>query len=379
MSKLDSVIKELNKKLKNDIITMDKDAITFNAKERVPFLSPSLTYMFRGGFPTKTLWTIRGEFSSGKTSESLAIAGQFQKYYKKKWEDRVAYLQSLDKPTKNDKFELSELLDNGYKKVCFVDIEQSLDMDWAMKSGFNPNDCVYIKPASESAEEILEMVLQLIQSDCICLVVIDSIAAMTSMSAMEKDLTQKTYCGVAGTMTTFTAKLMPLLNKYDCSCICINQLRDNLSSPYGGTKMPGGRSLGFNSHVILTTRRGKPLDETYKEIPNNSESYYGQYTEIHLDKCKVSKPDRRLTKTAIVFDKGCYALLDTFNLAITFGIINKSGAWFSYDDEEGNPRIDTEGNAMKWQGQTKALGYLESHENVYTEIYNKVIDKCMED
>ena len=377
MSKLDSVIKELNKKLKNDIITTDKDAITFNSREKVPFLSPSLTYMFRGGFPTKTLWCVRGEFSSGKTSTSLAIAGQFQKYYKKKWEDRVAYLQSLDKPTKNEKVELSELLDRDYKKVCFVDVEQSLDMDWATKSGFDPSDAIYVKPASESAEEILEIVLQLIQSDCVCLVIIDSVAALTSMSALEKDLTQKTYCGVAGTMTTFTAKLMPLLNKYNCSCICINQLRDNLASAFGGSKMPGGRALAFNSHVILTMKKGKPLDESYKEIPNNSESYYGQYAEVHLDKCKIVKPDRRLTKIAVVFDKGCYALLDTFNLAVAFNIINKSGAWFDYEDENGNVLSDSDGTMYKWQGQTNVLNYLETHENFYKEIYDKVIEKCI--
>ena len=71
MSKLDNVIKELNKKLKNDIITMDKDAITFNSKDSVHFLSPSLEYMFHGeGFKTNTLWTIRGEYSSAKTSLS---------------------------------------------------------------------------------------------------------------------------------------------------------------------------------------------------------------------------------------------------------------------------------------------------------------------
>ena len=377
MSKLDTVIKELNKKLKNDIITMDKDAITFNGKDSVPFLSPSLEYMFHGeGFKTCTLWTIRGDFSSCKTSISLAIAGQFQKNYKKKWEDRVAYLQSLEKPSKNEKMELSKLLDDGYKRVLFVDVEQSLDSDWASKSGFDASDCVYIKPASESAEEILEMVLQLIQSDCICLVIIDSVAAMTSMSALEKDLTQKTYCGVAGTMTTFTAKLMPLLNKYNCSCICINQLRDNLASSFGGNKMPGGRALAFNSHVILTMKKGKPLDESYKEIPNNSESYYGQYAEVHLDKCKIVKPDRRLTKIAVVFDKGCYALLDTFNLAVAFNIINKSGAWFDYEDENGNVLSDSEGVPYKWQGQTNVLNYMETHVDFYKEIYDKVLEKC---
>ena len=87
-------------------------------------------------------------------------------------------------------------------------------------------------------------------------------------------------------------------------------------------------------------------------------------------------PDRRLTKFNVVFDKGVYPLLDTFNLAVTFNIINKSGAWFDYRDENGNVLSDSEGSPYKWQGQTNALNYMETHDDFYKEIYDKVIEKC---
>lgn len=376
MSKLDNIIKDLNKKLKNDIITTDRDAVTFRGTEEVPFLSPSLTYLFHGGFKTHTLWTIAGEFSSAKTTLSMAIAGQFQKFYKSKWETRVAELIALDKPNKNEKQELLTLQDNGYKKVLFVDVEQSANPDWGKLSKFDMDDCVYIKPQGESAEELFEIIIQLVQSDCICLVVLDSVAALSSMAQVEKSITEKTYCGVAGPMTVFTAKLMPLLTKNDCSAILINQLRSNLSSPYGGSKMPGGKALGFNSHVILNTRRAKAIDEAYKEIPNSSDSYYGQYINIHVDKNKITKPDRRLTTASVVFDKGQYALLDTFNLAITFGIIQKAGAWFQYSSDGTNPDTDSDGVTMKWQGQVNAIKYMESHEEFYTKVRELVEEKC---
>jgi RecA/RadA recombinase len=73
-------------------------------------------------------------------------------------------------------------------------------------------------------------------------------------------------------MTVWVSKLLPLLNKHDCSVIAINQLRDTIGSMVPGqTHMPGGRALGYQSHVILNFRKGKALDESYKEIPNKSE------------------------------------------------------------------------------------------------------------
>ena len=95
MSKLDDIIKNINKKYKANVITTDINAITFENKETIPFPSPSFTYLFHGGFPTHTLWEVSGEFSSGKTVWCMAVAGQAQKYFKDKFDKEVAELSGL--------------------------------------------------------------------------------------------------------------------------------------------------------------------------------------------------------------------------------------------------------------------------------------------
>lgn len=379
MSKLDEVIKNINSKLKNDILTTNIDAITFKGKEEIPYSTPALTRLFHGGHKAHTLFCFSGDYSSGKTSTAMSIAADFQKYYKKKWKDRVAELQTIEKPTKNEKQELATLLDNGYKKVAFIDVECSADSDWASKMGFDMEDVIYCKPQGESAEQLLEIALELIRSDGICLLILDSVAALASAAQTEKTMLEKSYGGASGVMTVWVSKLLPLLNKHDCSVIAINQLRDTIGSMVPGqTHMPGGRALSYQSHVILNFRKGKALDESYKEIPNKSENYFGQYVEVRVEKNKISKPDIRLTRLHILFDKGLYPLLDVVNLAIDYNIITKSGAWFTFEDEEGNPRIDSEENNMKWQGLTGVVKYFETHEKEYSELFDLVDKKVRE-
>ena len=126
LSKLDDAIKKLNKNHGQEIITTDKDAVAFEVKDRVPFPTPALTYLFGGGMPTETLWEISGNFSSGKSSICEAIAGEFQRYYKAKWESRVAELESIEKPTKAEATELATLKEEGHKRVLWLDAEQSM-------------------------------------------------------------------------------------------------------------------------------------------------------------------------------------------------------------------------------------------------------------
>lgn len=380
MSKLDEVIKNINSKMKYDLITTDINAVAFNSNEAVPFPTPALTSMFPCGFRTKTLWCFAGEFSSAKTSTAMAIAGCFQKYYKQKWENRVAELQALDKPNKNEKKELLELLDNGYKKVAFIDVERTADSDWASKMHFDMDDCIYVKPTAESAEDLFDIVLDLIRSDGICLVIIDSLAAMFSEAQAEKSMKEKTYGGIASVVTTAITKIVPLLGKHDCSVICINQLRQTLGAQFPTWHMPCGEALKYHSSAILFFKKGKAIDESYKEIPNKSETYFGQYIDIHMNKSKIAKPTRRIVTTSIIFDKGLYPLLDTINMAIDYGIISKSGAWYELDDEEGNPIIDSDNETMKWQGLTNTVKYFETHEKEYQDLFNKVTaEVCKED
>ena len=170
-----------------------------------------------------------------------------------------------------------------------------------------------------------------------------------------------------------------MLHKHDCSIIAINQIRDIINSQFPATRYPGGHALSHACDVILSFRRAKPIDEDFKEIANKSDYYFGQYFEVHLDKCRIYKPDRKLTRQAIIFDKGLYPLLDTINIAIDYNIITKSGAWFSIEDEEGNVKVDENGETMKFQGLTNVVKYFESHEKEYNELFEIVTERVCED
>lgn len=372
MSKLTDVIASLNKKFKTDIITTNSDEATFGGKERVPFPDPCFSYLFYGGLPVHTLWEASGEMSGGKTTFCLAVAAMFQKYYKKKWEDEVAKLQALEKPTKNEKARLDYLLDNGYKRVAWYDIEHSFDAEWAEKNGLDPANIIYIKPQEESAETLLDSSLALVESDGICLLVVDSIAALTSGSALQKSLEEKTYCGISAPLTTWTSKILPMLSKYDCTAICINQEREVIGAMFPSTNTVGGRAFKYGCHCRIALRKGKPIDENYNEIAQKEESYYGNKVDVQILKNKLCPPKRRKASFIIAYDHGIYALVNYINIASSVGIITKAGAWFSIIDDDGNLLTDSEGNNMKWQGLKNVIAYFESHNVEYEELRKKV-------
>ena len=372
MPSLDEVIKSLNKNFKTDIITKDNNASTLGNRERVPFRSPSLQYLFFGGLPVHTLWEISGQYSSGKTVLTMDIAGQFQKYYKDKWEKEVEELQAVSNPNKTQKERLNKLLENGYKKVVWLDSEHSLDSTWAAKNNLDVDDIIYIKPQEESAEELLDACLALIASDGVCLLVIDSVAALTSGAALNKSLTEKTYCGIAGPLTTFTSKLLPIMNKFDCTVICINQQRDTLDAMFKQTHTPGGQAFKYGTSCRLELRKGKSLDDNCNEIPNKEGYHAGQIIEVQVLKNKLSNPSRRITRLTLMYETGLNPVVDTINLAITLGLIKKAGAWFSIIDDNGEAKVHENGDTMKWQGLANVIKYMQSHEDVYKEVYEAV-------
>lgn len=338
MAKLDDIVKNINKKFKTGIITTNVNDTTFNIKDRIPFPTPSLTYLFHGGFPTHTLWELSGDYSAGKSCLAMALAGQAQKYYIKKYNDEINALKE-EKQTKDQQEKLALLMERGHKKVVWLDSEHSMnDVEWAAKNGLDLSDIIYIKPQEESAEELLDIVLSLIESDAVGFVVIDSLATLTSSAALQKDLTEKTYCGIASPLTRWTGELLPKLNKYDCSVICINQQRDVLNAMFPTTNTPGGRAFKFGTHIRIQLRKEKAIDENYDEIPNKEETYHGQLTAVQILKNKVTKPDRRLCKFTISFNDGISTVNDTFIMALGLGIIDKGGAWYSILDEDKKPK-----------------------------------------
>lgn len=375
MSKLDIVIAGINKKFKNNIIG-DKDNVTFNKKGVIPFVSPSFTYLFHGGLPTNSLLEVSGGASSGKSTFCFSVAGQAQKKFKQDWQEEVDRLTAIDKPNQSQKARLAELLDNGHKRVVYLDAEHSADKEWMIKNGVDIDDIIFIFPQEESAEQLLQTTLELAETDQIGLLIIDSLATLVSQQAFDKTLEEKSYCGIAGVLTTWSAKVLPMLTKYDMTVICINQERDVINSQYAQTSTPGGRAFKFACHARLAFRKGRYLDDSYKEVPNGVETSFGASSSVQVLKNKLTKPDRKLIDFTITYDNGIDYWNDLFSLAVTMKIIRQSGTWFDFPALDNNDEtyIDNEGNPVKFQGKNRFLQYM--HNNQYfTELLLKIVNE----
>ena len=325
MSKLDEVMKNFNKTFKEDLI---HQGLTSYRYDRIPFTSPRMNYCTFGGLPVGKLVEFYGENSGGKTTTSLDIVANYQNM-------------------------------SDAKKVLWADCENTLDVDWAVKIGVNVEDMIILQPTSQSAEDIFQLILDMIETDEIGLVVIDSLGVMVSAQAMDKDLNEKTYCGIAGALTTFSKKAEMLCHRTKCTIIGINQVREDMNSMYGGTTTPGGKAWKHNCAVRMEFRKGDLIDEKGNKMTRNSESPAGNLVQVHMIKNKTCPPTRKTGFYTIKYSLGIDYLADLIEVAIKYGIIVKKGAWFSIVDPTTGEVI--EGNI---QGQARVNEYLSAEDNI---------------
>lgn len=322
MSMLD-VMKEFNKKAKEDIV---KQGLTSYSFKRIPFTSPRMNYCTFGGLPVGKLIEFYGEEHGGKTTTALDIVANYQ--------------------------QIEEA-----KKVLWCDCENTLDAEWAKKLGVDVDDMYILKPENQSAEEIFQFILDSIDTGEIGLVVIDSLGVMVSAQAMDKSMEEKTYAGISGALTTFGGKAEMACQKHQCTCIGINQIRDDMNSAWGGIKTPGGKAWKHNCTVRMQFTRGSFIDEKGNEIKRSSESPAGNIVLMSMTKNKSCPPTRRTGFYTINYEYGVDYLKDLVDLAIKYGIIDKAGAWFSILNPETGELIE------KIQGQAGVNEYLENPDN----------------
>ena len=222
MSNLDLIIKDLNKKMKVGNIQLGVD---FQEVQKIPFSSCRLNYMTYGGIPVGRIAEFYGADGSGKTTTAIDVAGNAQRMFPD-------------------------------KKVLFVDIEHTFDSCWATKLGLNCDDIIYLDPDSMGAEEVFNMMIELIDSGEISLCILDSIGAMVSMQANEKQIGERTYGGVSMALTEFSKKITPVLARTQTAFIGINQVRDDMNSMYGGTTTTGGRAWRHSCSTRLEFSKG---------------------------------------------------------------------------------------------------------------------------
>ena len=325
-SKMDELLKSINKEMKGDFVT--KGVPEYNYK-RIPFTSPRLNYITFGGLPIGKIIEFHGENHGGKTTTALDIIANYQRM-----EDA--------------------------KGVVYADIENSLDPVWATKLGVNLDDENFymIQPEGQGAETIFEQILQMISTDEIGLVIIDSLGAMVSNQAFEKSIEEKTYGGISMALTQFGNKAEMLCNKHNCTILSINQMRADMNSPYGGMKTVGGEAWKYLCSVRMEFRMGKYFDEKGNDLTKQAENPAGNYVLVTMKKNKTCPPTRRTGYYTLNYLSGIDYLTDIIEVAIKYNIVQKSGAWFAIY----NP--DTGEELAKLQGQARVKEFLGQEDNI---------------
>lgn len=331
MSNLDLIIKDLNKKMKVGNIQLGVD---FQEVQKIPFSSCRLNYMTYGGIPVGRIAEFYGADGSGKTTTAIDVAGNAQRMFPD-------------------------------KKVLFVDIEHTFDSCWATKLGLNCDDIIYLDPDSMGAEEVFNMMIELIDSGEISLCVLDSIGAMVPMQANEKQIGERTYGGVSMALTEFSKKITPVLARTQTAFIGINQVRDDMNSMYGGTTTTGGRAWRHSCSTRLEFRKGNYIDEKDNKLSRACENPAGNIVNVALVKSKVCRPDRKVGFYTLKYLEGIDYVSDAVDVAIKVGLVAQGGAWFSLVD------IETGEILSKFQGKSKLVDYLKENDN-YTDFYSKL-------
>ena len=340
MSKLDVLIKEINKEYKEDIAFKGNDIEVYKY-EKVPFSSPRLNYMLYGGLPMGRMIEFAGPEKSGKTTTALDMVKQCQLKFTKEKQGR---------------------------KVCFVDSENTFDVEWATKLGVNVDDLILIRPQEQYAEQIFDIMKAVVETGEVGLIVLDSVAQLVGKNAISEDIEKKQYGGIAMPLTKFCNIVVPLLGKYNCMCIMINQVREDLNNQYNEFITPGGRGFKHNCSVRLMFRQGPFIDVNNRELTRGAENPAGNLVKVHIEKSKICRSDRRTGFYTLNYLNGIDYLSDTIDVLLQLGAINQRGAYFDLlNVETGEVLYDG-----KIQGKPALLKLLRENPELFKKLQDQI-------
>lgn len=335
MSSIDEVMKGFNKKFKEDLVHTGLAKYEY---DRIPFTSLSLNYMTFGGLPVGKLIEFSGENHSGKTTSCMDVAANYQKLY-----DR---------------------------KVLWVDCENTFDAVWANKIHLDVDNMILMQPTNQGAETIFQFILDMIDTNEVGLVILDSIGVMVSNQAMDKTIEEKTYGGIAMALTQFSNKAVGLCHRNDCTFIATNQMRDDLNSAWGGTKTVGGRAWQHNVSVRIEFRQGKYVDDKGNELSKNAENPLGNIVDAKMIKNKTCPPTRRMGSYRLNYLNGIDYMSDLLDMAKLFEIVEQAGAWYTIVDiETGEILVD------KTQGLSNLTQILNDNKDITDRVAELVTNK----
>ena len=235
--------------------------------------------------------------------------------------------------------------------VCaFVDAEHALDPIYARKLGVDLDELLISQP--DTGEQALEIVDTLVRSGAVSLVVVDSVAALTPKSELEGDMGDSSVGVQARLMSQAMRKLTGSISRSKCTVIFINQIRMKIGVMFGSPETTtGGNALKFYSSVRLDIRRIGAIKDRDEVV--------GSETRVKVVKNKVAPPFKQV-EFDIMYGEGISKTGELLDLRVKAGVVDKSGAWFSYGDE----RIG--------QGRENAKKYLKENKQTALEIEDKI-------
>ncbi len=235
--------------------------------------------------------------------------------------------------------------------VCaFVDAEHALDPQYAAKLGVDLDELLISQP--DTGEQALEITDTLVRSGAVNMVIVDSVAALTPKSELEGDMGDSNVGVQARLMSQAMRKLTGSISRSKCMVIFINQIRMKIGVMFGSPETTtGGNALKFYSSVRLDIRRIGALKDRDEVV--------GNATRVKIVKNKVAPPFKQV-EFDIMYGEGISKMGELLDLGVTAGIVNKSGAWFSYGDE----RIG--------QGRENAKTFLKENPSIAYEIEDKI-------
>ncbi|WP_173916443.1 recombinase RecA [Halobacillus sp. Marseille-Q1614] len=266
-----------------------------------------------GGYPRGRIVEIYGPESSGKTTVALHAIAEAQRQ-------------------------------GG--QAAFIDAEHALDPVYARALGVDIEELLLSQP--DTGEQALEIAEALVRSGAVDMVVIDSVAALVPKAEIEGEMGDSHVGLQARLMSQALRKLSGAINKSKTTAIFINQIREKVGVMFGNPETtPGGRALKFYSSVRLEVRRAETLKQ--------GDEMVGNKTRLKVVKNKVAPPFKK-AEVDIMYGEGISREGELLDIGSDLDIIQKSGSWYSYNDE----RLG--------QGRENAKQYLKENEDVYQEI-----------